>query len=232
MRSIYSLLGTTAVCLFGAGCAAAPAAPFDTLKNAGATILRLQNYEPPAQQQQPGAAAVPGLPNLIPPQIQAWAQQAAPALQQLLPPGLLPPGLLTTPVLPAQQTAQSQEFRFHGRLVLGTAAVNDPALREELAELLGDEDNFQLEHQPCNYPELGLGWAPQANMPPYEILISFSCNNIQAAQGFSWPHATGIGMKPKLVEGLTHIVQQLFPTTTMAPPAPVGYSPSNSLALL
>jgi len=232
MRSIYSLLGTTAVCLFGAGCAAAPAAPFDTLKNAGATILRLQNYEPPTQQQQPGAAAVPGLPNLIPPQIQAWAQQAAPALQQLLPPGLLPPGLLTTPVLPAQQTAQSQEFRFHGRLVLGTAAVNDPELREELAELLGDEDNFQLEHQPCNYPELGLGWAPQANMPPYEILISFSCNNIQAAQGFAWPHATGIGMKPKLVEGLTHIVQQLFPTTTMAPPTPVGYSPSNSLALL
>jgi len=233
MRSIYSLLGTTAACLLGAGCASTPAAPFDTLKNAGATVLRLQNYEPPAQQQQPGAAAVPGLPpNLIPPQIQAWAQQAAPALQQLLPPGLLPPGLLPTPALPMQPTVQTQEFRFHGRLVLGTAAVNDPELREQLADLLGDEDNFQLEHQPCNYPELGLGWVTQTNMPPYEILISFSCNNIQAAQGFSWPHATGIGMKPKLVEGLTKIVQQLFPTTTTTPPAPVGYSPSNSLALL
>jgi hypothetical protein len=214
--------------LSGVGCASHPAAPFDTLKNSGATMLRLQNYEPPAQQQA-AAAAIPGLPNLIPPQIQQWAQQAAPALQQLLPPGLLPPGLLTTPVLPAQQA--QQEFRFHDRRVLGTAQMTDPELREQLAKLLGDEDNFQLEHQPCNYAELGLGWAPQAGMPPYEILISFSCNNIQAAQGFSWPHASGIGMKPKLVEGLTKVVQQLFPTTTMGP-GPVGYAPGNPLALL
>ena len=209
------------------GCASHPAAPFDTLKNAGATMLRLQNYEPPAQQQ--AGAAVPGLPNLIPPQIQQWAQQAAPALQQLLPPGLLPPGLLGTPALPAQQQP-TQEFRFHDRRVLGTAQMTDPKLREQLAELLGDEDNFQLEHQPCNYAELGLGWTTQQNLPPYEILISFSCNNIQAAQGFSWPHATGIGMKPKLVEGLTKIVQDLFPTTTMSPPA-ASLGMQNPLAL-
>jgi hypothetical protein len=230
MRSIDALLATSVLGLtLGVGCASHPAAPFDTLKNSGATMLRLQNYEPPAQQPQ-GAAAVPGLPNLIPPQIQQWAQQAAPALQQLLPPGLLPPGLLPTSPLPMQQQA-TQEFRFHERRVLGTAQVAEADLREQLAELLGDEDNFQLEHQPCNYAELGLGWATQANVPPYEILISFSCNNIQAAQGFSWPHATGIGMKPKLVEGLTKIVQQLFPTTTMTPTG-VGYAPQNPLALL
>ena len=229
MRSIDAFLATSVLGLtLGVGCASHPAAPFDTLKNSGATMLRLQNYEPPAQQQQ-GAAAVPGLPNLIPPQIQQWAQQAAPALQQLLPPGLLPPGLIPTTPLPQQ--AVQQEFRFHDRRVLGTAQVADADLREQLAELLGDEDNFQLEHQPCNYAELGLGWATQANVPPYEILISFSCNNIQAAQGFSWPHATGIGMKPKLVEGLTKIVQQLFPTTTMSPGG-VGYAPQNPLALL
>lgn len=229
MRSTEAFLATALLGLtLGVGCASHPAAPFDTLKNSGATMLRLQNYEPPAEQQQ-GAAAVPGLPNLIPPQIQQWAQQAAPALQQLLPPGLLPPGLLPTVPLPMQQQTQ-QEFRFHERRVLGTAQVAEADLREQLAELLGDEDNFQLEHQPCNYAELGLGWATQANVPPYELLISFSCNNIQAAQGFAWPHATGIGMKPKLVEGLTKIVQQLFPTTTMTPTG-VGYAPQNALAL-
>lgn len=229
MRSIDAFLATSVLGLtLGVGCASHPAAPFDTLKNSGATLLRLQNYEPPAQQQ-PGVAAVPGLPNLIPPQIQQWAQQAAPALQQLLPPGLLPPGLLQATPLPQQA---AQEFRFHDRRVLGTAQIADADLREQLAELLGDEDNFQLEHQPCNYAELGLGWATQANMPPYEVLISFSCNNIQAAQGFAWPHATGIGMKPKLVEGLTKIVQQLFPTTTMTPPGGMGYAPQNPLALL
>ena len=215
-------------CLVGVGCASHPAAPFDTLKNSGATMLRLQNYEPPAQQQA-GAAVLQGLPNLIPPQIQQWVQQAAPALQQLLPPGLLPPGLLGTPALPTQQA--QQEFRFHDRRVLGTAQMTDPKLREQLAELLGDEDNFQLEHQPCNYAELGLGWSPQQNMPPYELLISFSCNNIQAAQGFSWPHASGIGMKPKLVEGLTKIVQDLFPTTTMSPPAVSLLGTQSPLAL-
>lgn len=212
-----------------AGCATT-APPFDSIKNANTTLLRLQNYEPPAAQTSlPGAA--PGTPLIpgIPPEIQQWAQQAAPALQQLLPPGLLPPGLLggASP-LPAAPQAQQQGFRFHNRLVLGTAQVMDKDLREDLAKLLGDEDNFQLEHQPCDYAELGMGWQPQPGMPPYEILISFSCNNIRAAQGFAWPHATGIGMKPKLVEGLTQVIQKLFPTTTSSPmgatqPVPVAW---------
>jgi hypothetical protein len=222
------------LCLVGFGCASQPAAPFDTLKNANATILRLQNYEPNQQVQQPGSPPAAGAPLIpgIPPEIAQWAQQAAPALQQLLPPGLLPPGLLGTPVLPPQAAAQQQGFRFHNRLVLGTAQVMDPELREELADLLGDEDNFQLEHQPCDYAELGMGWSPQPGMPPYEILISFSCNNIRAAQGFAWPHATGIGMKPKLVDGLTQIIQKLFPTTTQSPPPPMSsYGPPQPLAL-
>jgi len=215
--SVALLASTAAV-----GCAAHPAAPFDTIKNANTTLLRLQNYEPPAP-----TAAVPGAPGMptipgIPPEIQQWATQAAPALQQLLPPGLLPPGLLGANPMPAAPAAQ-QGFRFHNRLVLGTAQVMDQDVREELGDMLGDEDNFQLEHQPCDYAELGVGWVAQPNMPPYEILISFSCNNIRAAQGFAWPHATGIGMKPKLVQGLTQIVQKLFPTTTVASP-PVGSS--------
>jgi hypothetical protein len=226
----HSTMGLAVIaCSAAFGCASHPAAPFDTIKNSNATLLRLQNYEPPAPQI--GTAGVPAIPG-IPPEIQQWAQQAAPALTQLLPPGLLPPGLLGGAApLPASPQAQQQGFRFHNRLVLGTAQVLDGDLREELGKLLGDEDNFQLEHQPCDYAELGMGWSPQANVPPYEILISFSCNNIKAAQGFAWPHATGIGMKPKLVEGLTRVIQKLFPTTTIATP-PVGFSTPNSLALL
>lgn len=208
-------------CVAAVGCATT-APPFDSIKNANTTLLRLQNYEPPAAA--PIGVAPGGVPVIpgIPPEIQQWAQQAAPALQQLLPPGLLPPGLLggAAPLPPSPQ-AQQQGFRFHNRLVLGTAQVMDKDLREDLGKLLGDEDNFQLEHQPCDYAELGMGWSPQPGMPPYEILISFSCNNIRAAQGFAWPHATGIGMKPKLVEGLTQVIQKLFPTTTVASP-PIG----------
>ncbi|MET0411918.1 MAG: hypothetical protein ABW217_11515 [Polyangiaceae bacterium] len=195
------------------GCKATLAQPFDTLKSGNPTVLRLQNYEPPAQ-----AAALPGAPTIpgftIPPQIQQWAQQAAPALQQLLPPGLLPPELLGgSAALPAQPGVTQQGFRFHGRLVLGTAQVIDQDTKDKLAELFGDEDNFQNEHDACMYPELGLGWSTQPNMPNYELLISFSCNQVQAAQGFSWPHATGVGLKPKTVESLATIVSKLFPAT-------------------
>jgi hypothetical protein len=198
---------------FAAACASHPAAPFDTLKTGNPTFLRLQNYEPPAQAQAaPGAPAIPGL--VIPPQIQQWAQQAAPALQQLLPPGLLPPELLGgTSTLPAQPSVTQQGFRFHGRLVLGTAQVMDKDMKEQLAELFGDEENFQNEHDSCMYPELGLGWSTQPNMPNYELLISFSCNQVQAAQGFSWPHASGVGMKPKTVQELAAIIGKLFPAT-------------------
>jgi len=205
----------TIACLFPltVGCKATLAQPFDTLKSGSPTVLRLQNYEPPAQAAQtPGAPGIPGF--TIPPQIQQWAQQAAPALQQLLPPGLLPPELLGgNPALPAQPGVTQQGFRFHGRLVLGTAQVIDQDTKDKLAELFGDEDNFQNEHDACMYPELGLGWSTQPNMPNYELLISFSCNQVQAAQGFSWPHATGVGMKPKTVESLATIVSKLFPST-------------------
>lgn len=231
----HSMTGLAVVaCTTAVGCATI-APPFDSIKNANTTVLRLQNYEPPAQTIGGIPGGVPGaMPTIpgIPAEIQQWAQQAAPALQQLLPPGLLPPGFLGAPVLPASPQAQQTGFRFHNRLVLGTAQVMDADTREDLAKLLGDEDNFQLEHQPCDYAELGMGWSPQPNMAPYEILISFSCNNIRAAQGFAWPHSTGIGMKPKLVEGLTAIIQKLFPTTTVASP-PVGFGPPVSpLALL
>src|SRR5262245_15802254 len=80
--------------LTGMACASAPAAPFDTLKTSNVTAFRLQNYEPPAPA--PGAAppapgaAIPGLP----PEINAWIQQGASGLSQLIPPGLLPPGMV------------------------------------------------------------------------------------------------------------------------------------------
>lgn len=217
-----------------AGCASQPAAPFDTLKSANTTLLRLQNFEPQQQQAtgaQPAAGTLPALPGL-PQNLQQLAQQAAPLLQQYLPPGLLPPEMLQGAagggVLPS---AQPQEFRFHGRRVLGTAQVIDPEVGEELAELLGDEDNFQLEHQPCNLAEFGMGWNAQPGQPNYELLISFSCNQVIAAQAFSWPHATGIGMKPDTVKKLAILIGKIFPTTNQSPMVPMSTLRGNSLAM-
>src|SRR4051812_2261985 len=118
------------------GCAGTPAAPFDQLKSANLTAYRLQNAE--ANAALPGAAATPGaapvaIPGL-PPEMNAWLQQGAAAVSQVLP-GLLPGAAA---VLPAADTTP----RFHDFRILSQTQVLDPDLKESLGKLLGDKDSF------------------------------------------------------------------------------------------
>jgi hypothetical protein len=195
--------------LLGLGCASAPAAPFDTLKNANVSAFRLQNYEPPAAAPAPAAGGIiPGIPQ----EITQWAQQALPGLQQLLPPGLLPPGLLQG-AQPAPVQQQPQEIRFPmsqpNFRILGQAQVIDPSLREELGKLLGNPDNFQADHANCMYAEMGLSFTGSLGGPPNDMLISFSCNQVEA-RSFAWPHPNR-GLKPDTVKQLDAIVQKIWP---------------------
>jgi hypothetical protein len=198
------------------GCASKPAAPFDTLKSANLTAFRLQNFEPPApaagaapQATQPGA--IPGLP----PEIAQLAQQALPGLQALLPPGLLPPGMLQGMQQPAAAAPPpapdaprfpmtAPNFRS-----LNQTAVIDPELKEELAKLLGDEDNFQPGHASCMYAEMGLSFTGSAGQLN-DMLISFSCNVVEA-RTFAWPHPNR-GLKPETVKELAALVQKIWPS--------------------
>jgi hypothetical protein len=159
MRLSTSTCALVTVAFAAAGCASAPAAPFDSLKSANATAFRLQNFEPPAAAAPapaaPGAAApIPG----VPPEIMNWITQGAQGLQQLIPPGILPglPGI--APVLPP---AAPQAPRFHGFRILGQTPVTDPDLKEELGELLGDEDSYDNKYARCApgviYPGAALG---------------------------------------------------------------------------
>jgi hypothetical protein len=200
-----SLAGAVVLLALASGCASSPAAPFDTLKNAQTVwALRLQNYEPPAAAAAQGpAAAIPGLP----PQIQQWLQQGAQALPQLIPPGLLPPGLLPNLGAAAAPPPQPDAKRFQGFRVLSETQVVDSDLREELAELLGDEDSFQAENAGCQFSEMGLAW--QSGGVSNELLVSFSCNQV-IARTFAWPHPY-TGMKPKTVKELSEIVSKLWP---------------------
>jgi hypothetical protein len=193
-------------------CASSPAAPFDTLKTANVTAFRLQNFEPPPPP--PGAPGpqqgmIPGLP----PEIVQMAQQALPGLQALIPPGLLPPGMMQgmgqpqaapppPPDAPRFPMAQPN-FR-----ILGQAQVLDPDLREQLGKLFGDSSNFQAEHAPCMYAEMGLSFS--SGGPPNDMVISFSCNQVQA-RSFAWPHPNQ-GLKSDTVKQLDAIVQKIWPT--------------------
>lgn len=194
------------VALGASACASTPAAPFDTLKSANVTAFRLQNYEPPTQ-----TAATPGAIPGLPPQILQWAQQAAPALQQMIPPGLIPPGLI--PGLPgATGTATTQDApRFHGFRILEQVPVIDQGLKEQLGELLGEEDSFQTQHANCLYAEMGLSFSMNPAAPPNDVLISFSCNQVQG-YNFIWPHPT-TGMTSDSVKTLSEVVAKIFPAS-------------------
>lgn len=199
--------------LLGLGCASAPAAPFDTLKTANVSAFRLQNFEPPAAAA-PAAPAAGGIIPGLPPEITAWAQQALPGLQQLIPPGLLPPGMLQgMGAQPAPVQPQQQEIRFPmsqpNFRILGQAQIIDPDLREQLGKLLGNPDNFQPDHANCMYAEMGLSFNGSMGGPPNDMLISFSCNQVEA-RSFAWPHPNR-GLKPETVKELDTLVQKIWP---------------------
>ncbi|HMJ13043.1 MAG TPA: hypothetical protein VK524_16590 [Polyangiaceae bacterium] len=212
MRNVsFALAGAIGViALFGLGCSSKPAAPFDTLKTANLTAFRLQNYEPPPTAVPAPGGGIPGLPT----EIQSWIQQGAQGLQQLIPPGLLPPGMIPQPGQQAPGAVavpgvQDTTPRFHGFRILGQTPVIDSELKEDLAKLFGDDDNFTNQHQNCLYAEMGLSFGGNMGGPSNDLLVSFSCNQVQA-KTFAWPHPAS-GMKPGTVKELSEIVQKLWP---------------------
>lgn len=199
--------------LGSAGCASRPAAPFDTLEKSSVSAFRLQNYDPPQPAAAAAAPAQQGMIPGLPPEIQQWAQQALPGLQQLLPPGLVPPGMLQNMQPPAAAPPPPDAPRFPQSppnfRILGQTQIIDPDVKDRIAKLLGSEDNFQAQHASCMYAEMGLSFSPAPGAPPNDILISFSCNVVEA-RGFAWPHPYR-GMKPKTVKELARLVQQIWP---------------------
>ena len=211
-------VGAAAVFVLGAvACASSPTAPFNQIESSNLTAFRLQNWEPqPTAATQGAAAAQPGAALGLPPQIQQWIQQGAQGLQQLIPPGLLPPGLLPgtqgTAGAPAATPVQENVPRFHNFRILGQTQVIDPDIKETLADLLGDEDNFEGAGGGCMYAEMGLAFSTQPNMSN-DVLISFSCNQVDAAT-FQWPYPSR-AMKPKTLQSLVELVPKIFPPMPM-----------------
>lgn len=222
-RSLGSCVAAGAVVvglLVAVGCGA-PAAPFDQMKNSNVIVYKLQNFEPPP----PVATAAPAQPGLmipgIPPEIQAWAQQAAPQLQQMIPPGILPPGLI--PGLPGATPAAPpppQAPRFHGFRILEQQQVVSQEAKEELAELLGDPDSFQTPTTSAFYAEMGIAFSSAPGAPSNDVLISLSCKSMQG-HNFVWPHPT-TGITPETDQRLSELVPKLFPTPGAAPVAAGG----------
>jgi hypothetical protein len=139
----------------------------------------------------------------------------------MIPPGLLPPGLIPGAPQAAPQPAAAQAPRFHGFRILEQQPVLSAELKEDLAELLGSEDSFAAPQSNCMYAEMGLSFSSSTGTPPNDVLISYSCNQMQA-HNFIWPHPT-TGMTPETQQKLSEIVPKLFPAgSAPAAPAPAA----------
>jgi hypothetical protein len=200
LLKLASRVAATAVLLVSVqGCASTLSPPFDAAKSANAqvTAFRLQNYEPPPQQQQ----AQPGIPGFqLPPQVQQWAQAAA---------QMLPPGLLQGIVPSGQQPAQQDVPRFHEFRILGYVPMSDPANRDAMLELFGTSKNFQQPTETCMFAEFGFSIPMQQGAPPADILVSLSCNQVRVF-GFNWPHGTATALTPDASKKLIGIVKKSF----------------------
>jgi hypothetical protein len=199
-RTAFSTFAATALTA-ATGCSTL-SPPFDQMKSSQITLYRLQNYSPPA------AAAAPGPTSFLPPQIQQWITAGA----SLLPPGLLPPGLIpgSTPAPPA--TANTQRFPpelgANGFPIIAWQPVTDPNLSGQIVDTLGHQSNFGTPPQNCMYAELGISIAQPNNPTPANILVSLSCQTVQAFN-ITWPYPQ-TGLTPDSEKKFVAITQQVF----------------------
>jgi hypothetical protein len=192
--SLASVVSLSAVS--SAGCASL-SPPFDTMKGGQMTVYRLQNFEAP---QQAPAAAPSGL--QLPPQIQQWIQAGA----SLLPPGLLPPGLVPGAASPASVAPDAP--RFHGFRILEWQAVNDAGVKGDILATFGHSSSFNSAQSTCMYAELGFAIAQANNPTPADILVSLSCQDVQA-YNFAWPYSQ-MGITPDAEKKFAQIEQRVF----------------------
>ena len=198
MHLPYRLALGSLLLVCGSGCGSSLSQPFDQMKGQQMTVYRLQNYEVPAQASAPAAGA---LPFPIPPQIQSWITAGAAAL----PPGLIPPGLIPGigPAAPTQQ----QDARFHGFRILGWMAMTDEKQKDEVLDIFGHDSGFQASHGNCMYAEFGFAMA-QKNGAPGDVLVSLSCEQVQAFN-FTWPYSK-TGLTPDSSKRIVAVVRKSF----------------------
>jgi hypothetical protein len=198
-RALSRGLGPLSVALLGGGtgCATTLTPPFNAMKDQAMTVYRLQNVEPPPQQAQ--ASAQPAL--QLPPVVQQWITAGA----SLLPPGLLPPGLLPGSAPPPPAAADIP--RFHNFRIVAFQQVTDPSIKADIVDAFGHGSNFQNLSQTCMLPEFGFALA-QPNAPPADILVSLSCQQVQA-YNITWPYQQ-TGLTPNAETKIVSIAKRVF----------------------
>jgi hypothetical protein len=204
MRRLALALALTALPAL-AGCAPTLSQPFASLGTATVTIYRLQNVEPTAAQQAPGAVTF---------QIPKEVQQLISGAAALLPPGLIPPGLI--PGTPPAAPPTAQDLRFRGFRVISWQTISDPAQKTEVLDILGHGSNFGPLQSTCMYAEFGFAIQPAPGAPTDDVLVSLSCGQVQAFN-FTWPYAT-TGITGDAAKRIVAVATKTFGAPPLATP--------------
>lgn len=199
MLGRFSSFAPSVVAVMASSACASISPPFDGMKDASMTVLRLQNFEAPPQAPQAAGPALAGL--SLPPQITQWITAGA----SLLPPGLLPPGLL--PGAAATPPPAADAPRFHGFRILEGQPVNDATTKSDIIDSFGHGLNFQDTTSNCMFAEFGFAMA-EPGAPPAEILVSLSCEQVQG-YNFAWPYSR-TGISPAASQKVVSIAQRVF----------------------
>jgi hypothetical protein len=199
------LLALAVVALSAATGCSSLSAPFNSMKDSQMTVYRLQNFEPP---QAPAAAPAPTGGLQLPAQIQQWIQAGA----SLLPPGLLPPGLLPGTAAPGAAAPDAPRFppapAMPNFRIVEWQPVNDPSIKSDIVDLFGRSSNFQQPTSNCMYAELGFAIAQPNSPQPADVLVSLSCQQVQAFN-FAWPYQQ-TGVTPDAEKKFVAIAQRVF----------------------
>ena len=84
----------------------------------------------------------------------------------------------------------------------------DQKVKDDLAALFGTESNFDNSMAQCLYPEVGVSFQQTAPMLPDNVLVSFSCDHVEA-KNFQWPFANK-GLTQDTVKKFAAINKKLF----------------------
>jgi hypothetical protein len=203
LHLLAQLAVSAGLALAATGCSSL-SAPFDQMKGSQMTLYRLQNFSPPAAQ-----AATPAMGGFaLPPQIQQWISAGA----SLLPPGLLPPGLLPGSAAPPPAAANTQRFPpemgAQGFPIIAWQPITDTSVSGQVIDTLGHQSNFMQPPSNCMYAELGISIAQPNNPTPANILVSLSCQQVQAFN-IQWPYPQ-TGLTPDAEKKFVTIAQQVF----------------------
>jgi hypothetical protein len=109
----------------------------------------------------------------------------------------------------APAPAPADAPRFHGFRILEWHQVTDASVKGDVVDAFGHASNFANPQFSCLYAELGFAIAQPNNQPPADVLVSLSCQQVQAFN-FVWPYAQQTGITPDTEKKFAQIAQKVF----------------------